>query len=239
MPAPINKKDISFTPNVVQVWVEEPNFTGYKGLDFTRIDQIEDLLRSGINVNIAGQTVGVTGSVAVTNSDITSLKNSLNNVIFSDTNAPSGVVVYQSNLNKDLDNVTAIVSGFNPLIFSDPATNTPSGMIVYQTNLNKDLDNVTAVPERNSTISSSAPFSSPGLAIAENSNRKELYIQNLSTNKLYVKYGQNATSDSFNFILAKNTEIDAGDGGSISDQSYTGIVTVFGTSPRYIAWERS
>lgn len=314
-----NIRDPEFNPNVVQVYTEEPGYTGYKGLDFTKIDQIEDLLRSGINVNItganqlningnvtvsnevevtnssgqaipifnsnldllsrvlvtgatipsglavyqtalnkeldnvsvyvsgnlpavsfaAGQTVGVTGSVAVSNSDILSLKNSLNNVIFSDTNAPSGVVVYQSNLNKDLDSVTAIVSGFNPLIFSDTNTNTPSGLIVYQSNLNKDLDNVTSVPEKSSNISTSTALASPGLAINANANRKELYIQNLSTQKLYVKYGQNATSESFNFVLAKNTEVDAGDGGSISDQSYTGIVTVFGTSPKYIAWERS
>jgi hypothetical protein len=165
------------------------DISGYQALDFSKIDEIEALLKGGINVRDA---------------EITSLKNNLNNVTFSDSNA--GI---------------------------------PSGVVVYQSNLNKDLDNVTSFPEKSDSISNSSPSTSLGLTIEANSNRKELFVQNLSTQELYVKYGQGATAESFNFVLAKNTETNAGDGGSISDQSYTGVVSVFGTSPRYIAWERS
>ena len=151
----------------------------------------------------AGQNVGITGSVAITNTDIVSLKNNFSNVIFSEENSPSGIVVYQANLNKDLDNVT-----------------------IYT--------------EKSHTISNFTPSSVNGTVLEGNANRKELYIQNLATGSLHIKYGSSASATSFNFVLAGNTSNNAGDGGSLSDQSYTGIVSVSGAvGPSYISWERS
>ena len=46
-----NQQDQNFNKNVSMVYVEEPNFTGYKGLDWNKLDSIEDILNSGINVN--------------------------------------------------------------------------------------------------------------------------------------------------------------------------------------------
>lgn len=46
-----NQQDPNFNKNVSMVYVEEPNFTGYKGLDWNKLDSIEDILNSGINVN--------------------------------------------------------------------------------------------------------------------------------------------------------------------------------------------
>jgi hypothetical protein len=40
-------------------------------------------------------------------------------------------------------------------------------------------------------------------------------------------------------VLFRSTTSNAGDGGSISDQAYTGIVSVSGSTPSYICWERS
>lgn len=194
--------------------VYNKDISGYQALDFAKIDDIEDILQSGVNVN------------------------KFSDVIFSSGDLPSGVVVYQSNLNKDLDNVTAIVSGFNDTIFS--SGDLPTGVIVYQANLNKDLDNVTSFPEKSDSISNFSPSDQNGLILQANPNRKELYIQNLSTNPLYVKYGNGAALNSFNFILSKNTSENAGDGGSISDQGYSGPVSVFAatSTPKYISWER-
>jgi len=225
-----NKRISEFNPNVAQVWVEEPDFSGYKALDFTKIDNIEDILKSGINVNITGASTNFTinsaevsvsneveiknqigNPVPISNESIDNLKNNFNNLIFSDSSAPSGLVVYQTNLNKDLDTVTAVISG-----------------------------SVNTNPEKSSNISNFSRGSLNGTVLNANSDRKELYIQNLSLSSLYVKYGADASSGSFNVVLSSNTAVNAGDGGSLNDLSYTGVVSVSGVgSPNYIAWERS
>ena len=40
-----NIQDPEFNKNVSMVYTEEPGFTGYKGLDFTKIDDVEQILR--------------------------------------------------------------------------------------------------------------------------------------------------------------------------------------------------
>jgi len=140
-----NIRESEFNKNVIQVYTQESGFTGYKGFEFNKIDDIEDILKSG----------------------------------------------------------------------------------------------VTAKTEKSSTISNSTPASSNGTVLNANANRLELYVQNLATGALYVKYGADASNSSFNFVLAANTATNAGDGGSLSDQSYTGIVSVSGDILNYISWERS
>jgi hypothetical protein len=100
--------------------------------------------------------------------------------------------------------------------------------------LNLDYDANPADPISNFTASGTN-----GIALQANADREELFVQNLATGQLYVKYGTNASSSSFNFVLAANTASNAGDGGSLSDQAYTGIVSVSGATPNYISWERS
>jgi len=144
------------------------------------------------------------------------------------------------------------ISGFQALDFSKidgietllnsflvTGTSIPSGITVYQANLDKNLDNVSTLPIQSSLVSNSTASGSNGTVLAANENRLELYIQNLATGVLYVKYGVDAHSSSFNFILAANTASNAGDGGSLSDQAYTGVVSVSGVTPSYISWERS
>ena len=98
------------------------------------------------------------------------------------------------------------------------------------------LDDLTSV---GSTISNSTLSGTNGTILEANSNREELFIQNLQSGVLYVKYGSSANSTSFNFVLAAATASGAGDGGSLSDLNYTGIVSVSGAIPNYISWERS
>ena len=106
-----------------------------------------------------------------------------------------------------------------------------------RTDTYKPLD-INILDKGGSTISNYSVSGSNGTILAANSNREELFIQNLAATALYVKYGSSASSSSFNFILASNTAANAGDGGSLSDLNYTGIVSVSGSNPSYIAWER-
>lgn len=190
-----NIQDTEFNKNVSMVYVEEAGFTGYRGLDFTKIDDIEQILQTSLST---GQNS--------TNSYLSGIYN--DKLFVTGDNWPLGV----------------------------------KGTIVYQADLSPQFDGVQTYPEQSSNISNYGPSGSNGTIMNANPYRRELYIQNLSTGKLYVKYGANINSDSFNFILAANTTTDAGDGGSLSDQSYAGLVSVSGTvltnSPRYIAWER-
>jgi hypothetical protein len=71
-----------------------------------------------------------------------------------------------------------------------------------------------------------------------NSDREELFVQNLGVNPLFVKYGASASSSNFNFILTSGSAVLAGDGGTLSDLNYAGEVSVYSNSPNYIAWER-
>jgi hypothetical protein len=88
-------------------------------------------------------------------------------------------------------------------------------------------------------ISNFTPSGTNGTVLQPNANREELFIQNLSTSHLHVKYGASAAHNSCNFVLASSTNAGGGDGGSLSDLNYTGIVSVSGASPNYICWERS
>ena len=89
------------------------------------------------------------------------------------------------------------------------------------------------------TISNFTPSGTNGTVLQANANREELFIQNLQSGNLYVKYGTSAAANSFNFVLASSTASGGGDGGSLSDLNYTGVVSVSGLNSSYICWERS
>jgi|GEM_PF-2718316 len=314
-----NSRTPVFNKNVIQVYTEESGFTGYKGFDFTAIDEVEDILKteistkastlvnllSGIadgsvnvnqwNLSAADDSVTVSGDLRDTVLQIKDLlsgiaNGSLNvnqwNLSAADDSvtvtgpllslvsgmAVNGVSVNQIDLDWTADSVSVqgplldFVSGMavngvsvnqidldweadsvsiggkvSDIIIGSLVTgeNIPSGLTVYQANLDKDLDNVSTSPIQSSNISNSTISGSNGTVLAANADRLELYIQNLDTGVLYVKYGADAHSSSFNFVLAANTAAGAGDGGSLSDQAYTGIVSVSGVTPNYISWERS
>jgi len=113
------------------------------------------------------------------------------------------------------------------------------GLNVHQDDLSASTDFVTTVPQRNSTISNYTPSGSNGTILNENSLRKQLYIQNMSTSHLHVKYGPSVSSNSYNFLLPASTASSGANGGTLSDLNYTGIVSVSGNTPNYICWERS
>jgi hypothetical protein len=196
-----NIHDQNFNKNVIEVYTEEPGFTGYKGLDWNKIDNIEDILTQGVVIS---------GSL-------------------SDSAGISGIKANTDSIDGKL------------FMTGDPYPAGVQGTIVFQADLSQQFDAVTSFPEQSTGISNFAPSGTNGLVLASNSYRRELYIQNLATGQLYVKYANtSASSSSFNFVLAGNSFQDAGDGGSLNDQSYVGGVSVSGIgTPRYIAWERT
>lgn len=178
--------------------VYNSELSGYQALDFSKIDNIEEVIKiwSGVGIN-------------VNQDDLNYL---------SDTVSVSGELF-------------SLISGFKY-----------DGVNVHQDDLSASTDFVTAVPQRNSTISNYIPSGSNGTILNENSIRKQLYVQNLATGALYLKYGSTASNNSFNFILAGTTYLSGGNGGSLSDLNYTGVVSASGASnlsPSYICWERS
>jgi hypothetical protein len=67
---------------------------------------------------------------------------------------------------------------------------------------------------------------------------QKLFIQNLSTTALGVKYGAGATTSSISVVLRAGTANDDGQGGSIEIDDFVGLVSVVAMSGslRYVAW---
>lgn len=76
-------------------------------------------------------------------------------------------------------------------------------------------------------------------ALAANSARTYLQIQNQSTNVLYVYFGTGASSSVYSFILKACTATADGTGGTYSSDAvvYRGLVTIAGTNPSYSVLE--
>jgi hypothetical protein len=103
----------------------------------------------------------------------------------------------------------------------------------------QELLTIDDLTSKGGTVSNFTPSGANGTVLQANANREELFIQNLQSGNLYVKYGTSGNSNSFNFVLASATASGVGDGGSLSDLNYTGIVSVSGLNSSYICWERS
>lgn len=85
-----------------------------------------------------------------------------------------------------------------------------------------------------------AILTSAGTALASNPARIAWSIQNLGQNPLFVLRGNGASTTVFHTVLKAATSNDDGTGGSISEEAgtiYTGILTVAGTSPRFVVTE--
>ena len=121
---------------------------------------------------------------------------------------------------------------------NDPSEKRISLVYDSQTDSYKALD-IETLDKGGSTISNFTVGTTNGAVLQANANREELFVQNLQSGNLYVKYGTSAASNSFNFVLASSTVSGGGDGGSLSDLNYTGIVSVSGLNSNYICWERS
>jgi|Laugrespbdmm15sd_2_1035082.scaffolds.fasta_scaffold40057_2 hypothetical protein len=134
-----NQQDPNFNKNVSMVYVEEIGFTGYKGLDFTKLDNIEDIL-TGIGGN--GPNYYLSG--------IRSNTSSIDNKLFTTGDpAPAGVqgtIVFQADLNPQFDAVMmyqADTAGNGKVVFTNTFVALPNTGYIK---------NVTFINASNSTI---------------------------------------------------------------------------------------
>lgn len=77
-------------------------------------------------------------------------------------------------------------------------------------------------------------------AIAANAARKGWMIQNVGTNPLFVRLGADGSITVFHMILKGGTGDNDGLGASYEQREgviYTGIITIAGTSPKYVVTE--
>ncbi len=93
-----------------------------------------------------------------------------------------------------------------------------------------------------STQNSNTPsiVTSAGTALVANPARIGWAIQNVGTNPLFVLLGSGATSSVFHFVIKGGTGDSDGLGGSLSffdGTIYDGIITVAGTSPKFVVLE--
>ncbi len=83
-------------------------------------------------------------------------------------------------------------------------------------------------------------ITSAGVAIAANPARVSWMIQNLGQNPLFVLRGTGASTSVFHNVLKGGTSNDDGTAGSIAEEAgtiYNGVITVAGTSPRFVVTE--
>jgi len=92
------------------------------------------------------------------------------------------------------------------------------------------------------TQSTNSGIASATTALAANEARVSYEIQNLGQNALFVKEGASASATDFTRVLVAGTANDNGTGGiyeSPASQIYTGVITIAGTTPRYVISEKS
>jgi hypothetical protein len=96
--------------------------------------------------------------------------------------------------------------------------------------------NIAALP-KSSTSNVPSIATGAGTVISANASRKLWSIQNVGTNPLFVRLGASASTTVFHFILKGGTADSDGNGAVITDDCYTGVVSVAGTSPKYTVTE--
>ena len=96
------------------------------------------------------------------------------------------------------------------------------------------------VCQQTSQVNTPAIISS-ATALADSAGKRTGWtIQNLGMNALYVLLGSGASTSVFHTVLKAGTSNDDGTGGSVGQEQgvvWTGIITVAGTSPRYVVTE--
>lgn len=99
-----------------------------------------------------------------------------------------------------------------------------------------DTQGIIAPVETSNTPS----IASSTTALSANRARGAWMIQNLGTNALFLRLGSGASTTVFHVVLKAGSGNDDGTGGSFAQENgvvWTGIVTVAGTSPRYVVTE--
>ena len=88
-------------------------------------------------------------------------------------------------------------------------------------------------PQPSNLVQDDTAGAKTGATINANAGRKSITIQNQGTNVLFVKLGSGGTTSSFHYTVKASGAQDNGTGGTVKIDTYTGIITIAGTSPRY------
>jgi hypothetical protein len=138
-----NQQDLSFNKNVSMVYIEEAGFTGYRGLDFTKLDNIEDILRQGVVISGSLADSANIGGIKINTDSIDS------KLFVTGDPYPAGVqgtIVFQADLNPQFDGIVtyqADTAGNGKVVFNNTFVTLPhTGYI----------KNVTFINASNSTI---------------------------------------------------------------------------------------
>jgi len=80
-------------------------------------------------------------------------------------------------------------------------------------------------------------IASAATALAENTDRRYWSITNTGTNPLFIRLGSGASSTVFHYVLKGGTGASDGLGASVESSAivYTGIISIAGTGPAYVA----
>ena len=135
-----NVYDRNFNKNVVEVYTEEPGFTGFKGLDWTKLNNIEDILTGA---------PGTFGPNSYLSGILTETSNIDNKLFITGDPFPAGVqgtIVFQADLNPQFDGVMtyqADTAGNGKVVFNNSFVSLPNTGYIK---------NVTFINASNSTI---------------------------------------------------------------------------------------
>lgn len=97
-----------------------------------------------------------------------------------------------------------------------------------------------AILSQSTNTTNTPSIASAATALAANASRTQWSLQNLGTNPLYVRLGSGASTTVFHVVLKAATANDDGTGGIMSQDTgavFCGLVSIAGTSPRYIVLE--
>ena len=111
----------------------------------------------------------------------------------------------------------------NPKIYSDGVTNSiqDSPLRVQ----NKILGALKNLGGEGQTVGSNSGKKNNTTSVAANSSRKDLFIQNIGADAIYIKMGSGAGASDYHFEVAGNNSL-AGTGGTLNLSSYTGVVSI-------------
>jgi hypothetical protein len=145
-----NSQDPNFNKNVSMVYVEEIGFTGYKGLDFTKLDNIEDILRQGVVISGSLADSTYISGIKINTDSIGTRINSIDSKIFITGDASpvgvQGTIVFQADLNPQFDGIMtyqADTAGNGKVVFNNTFVTLPNTGYIK---------NVTFINASNSTI---------------------------------------------------------------------------------------
>lgn len=115
-----------------------------------------------------------------------------------------------------------------------PAAGTPPDDVPVS-----NTDPLPISPKQYTSAPSSAAILTAAGDVATLAAGEKLFIQNLGTNPLYVRRATGASTTAFHYALVAGGANDDGTGGAVEVADHVGVVSVAGTSPRFIAWKVS